>query len=60
MTEAMPTTTVEPTAKAKRRRGEQDLLEQSVRRQEERTGRATREVAECLADRKSTRLNSSH
>lgn len=42
MTEATPTEAAEA-------KDEQDLLGQSVRRREERTGRAAREVAECLA-----------
>lgn len=43
------TTTAEAAAEATDEQGEQDLLERAARRQEERSGRVAREVAECLA-----------
>src|SRR5262245_8059497 len=49
MAEATPTTTAEVAAQGTDGRDVQDLLEQSARRREERSGRAAREVAECLA-----------
>jgi hypothetical protein len=49
MAEETPTTAAQAAAEATDGKEVQELLERSARRQEERSGRVAREVAECLA-----------